>query len=693
MSMEAARKIDVDAYALRTPEGAQSHKSPDGATVESGTVFGRDISTQSPEEKSASLPKSSANPLCQTLEGLTITRVGHPERFVAHPDMLGLEYLEEPGLDVKEVCKRIKQVRKGRINGQYEDEGLIYCKYVRDQQSALEQLGKAVEKNPVEVIFTMERGGTCLYDFLETYIPPVSRPAVVVSTAKEMELSSARHIEKMGREVGKAFHLGYRRIGVVEVSISGMQLHAIVKKLAECIDSLSDQNVEVHCFVLRQALSKRPYDQKERETKLRKLLERNPAVHVHVVETPFLLGEDVEQYLRYGSENQHPVNLVLPDRSLWQLHSHGGTRRTLKNLVAGKYNSFVPGLCSGASEPCLIPHRTIDSADLVKTVSEEKQLCSGWEPGRCFDYILENGWDAVPDEVNGKPKLSFHVTRERISNLKHWLEAKARDIDEKFRGMAPNEYMTHCQVEFDSLEVQELKPVLLKLCSQLAYHGQLDMTATFRRHRKKLLKALPLTEKLAAPKSNTHSKTPAVTGTKSGVAKRQSIDLVKEGVSLLEAADKVINGKLTPRYDANMSNFLNNKLTIFINNLSSQIVSDDLCDTDRSKLMDILNSVKRALLPVLKSMDKSKQTVKNKKTAEELSEVVDNCLTLLGPESASETTRRCFLTMNALMQGKLCRHWEFVQTPVQARAVREAGEHYARNRPVQEEPAGVWHYF
>ena len=74
-----------------------------------------------------------------------------------------------------------------------------------------------------------------LSDLLQPYIPEESRADVLVSTTKDASLCPKIHISEMTDEVIRACRQGYQSIGTVEVSISGTQIHSIIRNLVDAI--------------------------------------------------------------------------------------------------------------------------------------------------------------------------------------------------------------------------------------------------------------------------------------------------------------------------------------------------------------------------------------------------------------------------------------------------------------------------
>ncbi|MGI9281938.1 MAG: hypothetical protein ACR2PX_20230 [Endozoicomonas sp.] len=134
------------------------------------------------------------------MQDLDVVCVMDPERFLAHPEMLDMGYLESSSLDGSMICQRIKILRKGDVSRGYEDQGVIYWQHVLEQQKALEKLGAAVEVAFSQTVFTMERGGTQLYDFLLPYIPEGGASCRSCISAKRYYCAYWNTYQQDGRE-------------------------------------------------------------------------------------------------------------------------------------------------------------------------------------------------------------------------------------------------------------------------------------------------------------------------------------------------------------------------------------------------------------------------------------------------------------------------------------------------------------
>ncbi|MET4693723.1 hypothetical protein [Endozoicomonas lisbonensis] len=285
------------------------------------------------------LPAQNKQPHNQTpFEQLNVVRITNPEIFIAQPEALTPDFLESPDLEPDEVCRRIELIRKGHRHR--EGAGIIYWKYLQQQQDALRQMGEKISRAPCEVILTMERGGTLLYDFLEPYIPASARPKIMISTAKPEPKSTSAHIKALIGEATKAYQAGYKKLGIVEVSISGNQLLSITRTLANSFNDVRDPNVELHFYIFKQTLSEREDISKLYGPKQEKVFAESSRMHLHMVKVPYLIGEDVKSQQEYDQELSYPINVIHPKLGFIQLFGSGGTRETLKQLVHGQYSSL-----------------------------------------------------------------------------------------------------------------------------------------------------------------------------------------------------------------------------------------------------------------------------------------------------------------------------------------------------------------
>ena len=319
----------MDAVRINKPIIAST--VPDRLTTTEGVAFGRQIKLKPPSI---------------TINGIDIdaSQVTDIESFLPHVKMKSIDYINSQDIERRTIAKRIKQMRKGRDNTGHDNKGLIFWEHVKDQQLALMKMAEIFNEFCIEVLFNMERGGTLLYDFLQPYISEATKPNFSITTAKELTLSSTKHIEKTVSEMCKFSKLGYKSFAIVEVAISGAQLFKILKTLDAV---LSDDKPEVHLIILKQSLTKIDDSvEKGLNEKVRKILTTNDHLHLHIFMTPFIVGEDVHEHICYGVQNQYPINLILPDESVWQLISSAGTRESLKRIMSGDINPLISSLYS-----------------------------------------------------------------------------------------------------------------------------------------------------------------------------------------------------------------------------------------------------------------------------------------------------------------------------------------------------------
>ena len=274
--------------------------------------------------------------------GVEFNQVADMDNFLPDIEMKSIEYLHSKELHKREISNRIKQMRQGSYNTNLNNKGLIFWRHIQDQQNALQQMGESFKKNPTEVVVNMERGGTILYDFLEPYISESVRPRIVITTEKELSRRSTEHIKKMVREIQHLAKIGCKSFTIVEVSISGIQLLKIIKTIIKTFDG-DIPNIQL--LILKQSLGSREDPEGKRiYEKIEKKVELKHKLNLQIFTTPFLIGEDVPVHLYYGSQNQHPINLIFPDESIWQCKSSLGARETLKTVMSGQVNSSISAL-------------------------------------------------------------------------------------------------------------------------------------------------------------------------------------------------------------------------------------------------------------------------------------------------------------------------------------------------------------
>ena len=274
--------------------------------------------------------------------GVEFNQVTDIDKFLPDTNMKSIEYLHSKELHKREISRRIKKMRTGSYNTNLNNKGLIFWRHIQDQQNALQKMGESFKKNPTEVVVNMERGGTMLYDFLEPYISESVRSRIVITTEKEPSRRSTEHIKKMVSEIQHLAKIGCESFTIVEVSISGIQLLKIVKTIIKIFDG-DIPNIQL--LILKQSLGSREDPEGKRiYEKIEKKVKSKHKLNLQIFTTPFLIGEDVPVHLYYGSQNQHPINLILPDESIWQCKSSLGARETLKTVMSGQVNSSISAL-------------------------------------------------------------------------------------------------------------------------------------------------------------------------------------------------------------------------------------------------------------------------------------------------------------------------------------------------------------
>lgn len=274
---------------------------------------------------------------------IIVSQVENVDEFLPQPLMKSIEYLHTEKLERRAIKKRIWRMRGGTKGGHFENKGLMYWGHIRDQQIALKEISKIFKEFPTEVVINMERGGTFLYDTLEPHIPKDSMPTITVSTAKELSCKHHKelHIRRTVNEIYKLSEVGYKSFAIIDVAISGGQLHKIIKTLNTFFH---DDMPEVHLIFLKQSLTAQTSFIQGLDLQIKKQLSKSSQLHLHLFETPFIAGEDVDPYLSYGVQNQHPINLILPDETVWQCRSSSGTRKTLIKLLSGEANALISSL-------------------------------------------------------------------------------------------------------------------------------------------------------------------------------------------------------------------------------------------------------------------------------------------------------------------------------------------------------------
>ncbi|WP_062270267.1 protein-tyrosine phosphatase family protein [Endozoicomonas arenosclerae] len=624
-----------------------------GQTVDQNPVnaLNRSLKSVSPESMfDAQASRDACGALRRNASDLQLTNITDPKCFLVNPAALKPDYLEGDGLDVSLVCQRISEMRKGSSSGVYENGGVIYWQHLKEQQKAIAELGQKLKDSPCDILFTMERGGTLLSAFLQPYIPEEDRVGVVVSTAKDASLCPKVHITKMTDEVVKACRQGYQSIGIVEVSISGTQIHSIIRHLIDTLRKEGLDSVDLRFFILRQGLSVRPRHRKATGEKLMGLEKDYRQITIHMAVTPVLMGEDVDQHLVYGCENQYPINLLLPDGSLWQLRSRLGCRQTLINLLAGEYNDAIEGLYK--DRPCSdsITFEVKDSSSIARKVTVPAKKSRSWDEKDCFWYLINHSFEGEPAELKGKEPLldRFHSVRERMTRLRDWSESKARELHKKYSALPQKQFMRLCQRDLEDVSMHKLRPLITSICYLLYMGRRVDMAAIFRRQRKLVISVLPkvdaqFTDQELAKGLNGHVK-------ESDQA--SSIDLLGPCEVITQAAFDLIEAPESQHYDSNISNYLKNKCTRWLNDLCACLSADIRCYSGQSELVDKLLRLKSLLASDRLKSREGKQAQKNRATLAELMERLAVCIEVLTPGIEPEQLLEKKAWLNSQLAGK-----------------------------------------
>ncbi len=239
---------------------------------------------------------------------------------------------------------------------------------------------------------------------------------------------------------------GFQNVGIVEVSIGGTQLGKISASLQERFKDYSGDPVQLNLYILKQALSKNRGEAISKKGYSPVHVNNDVTLVFHIVETPFLMGEDVDQYLCYDFHNQHPVNLILPDGTLWQLRSPEGTRRTLKNVMSGSYNGLVTSLYESRPVQGALSFSLCQSGSLYSQGAERTKTGGGLGRGAAFNFILEKGWDPIPIRVGRSPDLTeqFLTFRGELASLQDWSLSIVRQLHQKYGHLPSSQYMKAC---------------------------------------------------------------------------------------------------------------------------------------------------------------------------------------------------------------------------------------------------------
>ncbi|WP_161787394.1 protein-tyrosine phosphatase family protein [Endozoicomonas numazuensis] len=588
----------------------------------------------------------------KAVSDLQLTNIVDPKCFLVNPSTTQSDYLEGDGLDVNLVCQRISEMRKGSLSGVYENGGVIYWKHVLEQQKAMAELGQKLKESPCDILFTMERGGTLLSDFMHPYIPDESQVGVVVSTAKDASLCPKIHISKMTDEVIKACRQGYRSVGIVEVSISGAQIHSIIRHLIDALKKEGLESVDLRFFILRQQLSVRPRHRKATGEKLMGLDKDYKQITIHMAVTPVLMGEDVDQHLMYGAENQYPVNLLLPDGSLWQLKTRNGCRQTLIRLLAGDYNETIEGLYADRSCSNSVVFDIKDSSCLVRRAETSRQKSRSWNEVDCFWYLINHSFEGEPDELKGRASLleRFHSVQERMIRLRDWSESKARELHKKYNALPEKQFMRLCQRDLEDVSMHKLRPLITSICYLLYMGRRVDMAAIFRRQRKLVVSVFPKVDAQFSDQELTKGLNGAVKETKS--ESPSSIDLLEPCEAITRTASELIEAPFSQQYDSNITNFLKNKCARWLNDLCACLSADIPCYSGQSELVSQLLKLKSLLVSERLQLREGKQAQRNRDELTELLERFEVCIEILTPGIDTEKLSEKKAWLNSQLTSK-----------------------------------------